>query len=190
MAVKGANKRYALRRPCENCPFRTDIPGYLRPERAREIAESIACGAEFPCHKTTVPDPDDDSLNVGAEHSQMCAGAMILMEHEQAPNQMLRVAERIGLYDAGKLDMDAPVARSFVEFIRHHGGDEEDQQTCEICNAGCEAPAGMLIQGHVITYDNSDVELYDCKSCGAMMCQSCSEGEEECPYCLEHADVG
>lgn len=40
---------FKLRRPCPNCPFRTDVPPYLRGARAEEIARSIANGSDFRC---------------------------------------------------------------------------------------------------------------------------------------------
>jgi len=33
--------RFSFRKPCRNCPFRIDIPGYLHEERAREIIEAL-----------------------------------------------------------------------------------------------------------------------------------------------------
>jgi len=49
------------------------------------------------------------------EESQHCAGALILMEKMKRPSQMMRIVERLGMYDATKLQMDAPVFSSFEE---------------------------------------------------------------------------
>lgn len=43
---------YNLKKPCANCPFRTDIKPFIRGERAEEICESIIDSQQsFPCHK-------------------------------------------------------------------------------------------------------------------------------------------
>lgn len=175
---------YKLRRPCAKCPFRTDVPGYLRRERAIEIARSIAEGSEFPCHETTVTDEDEfgeEHLVPGSE-SQFCAGALICMEKQEAPNQQVRIAERLGVYEAERLDMDAPVHSSFVAFVDHHG-EEESDTTCSVVNGNCEAPAGYMIGGSVIPGEGGDV--HECPTCGDMVCDSCSDDDGVCDYCSE-----
>lgn len=170
--------KYGLSKPCKDCPFRTDVPGYLRRDRAQEIAREIARGSTFPCHKTTVPDPEDESARMATQTSQMCAGAIIVMEHEDAPNQMLRIAERIGLYDRRKMDMNAPVHRSFAAFIRHHGdGDDwESAEPCSICGDGCEAPAGWMEGGVVVTNEDIDPSVMTvCPECEQPVCETCAQ---------------
>lgn len=48
---------------------------------------------------------------------QHCAGALILLEKLDRPSQMMRISERIGMYDRRKLDMDAPVFDTFRKMI-------------------------------------------------------------------------
>lgn len=112
---------YALIRPCPTCPFRTDIQPYLRKDRVREIEQSLVLG-EFYCHETTVEDEEYESGESdryyprgGEEH---CAGALILLEKLERSSQMMRIAERIGIYDRTKLDMTAPVFPTFQAMIR------------------------------------------------------------------------
>ena len=88
--------------PCDNCPFRSDVDFHLLPEMVEEILDAIT-NQTFACHKTT-DKPD-------SEHEH-CAGALILLEREENPNQMMRIAERLGMYDRTKLDMQAPVFES------------------------------------------------------------------------------
>lgn len=181
---------YALRRPCPNCPFRTDIPGYLREDRAREIAASLAGGAEFPCHKTTVPDPDDDGQNMATSDSQFCAGALIVLEHMGQPNQMMRIAERFGVYQPAKLDKETPVAYSLTEFVSHHAGrniaeELEEGDTCAVVDAGCLAPAGYMVGG-VVQRGTEFVDSY-CTCCGEPACENCME-EDVCNRCKEWED--
>ena len=40
-----------------------------------------------------------------------------LKEKEGQPDQMMRISERLGLYDHSKLDMDAPVYDSWEHMI-------------------------------------------------------------------------
>jgi hypothetical protein len=77
---------------------------------------------EFSCHKTVRYDSmreDDDGEpdfrtrdRRGEAH---CAGALILLEKLERPSQMMRIAERLRMYDARRLDMDAPVFDTFDE---------------------------------------------------------------------------
>lgn len=107
--------KFNLKRPCDNCPFRNDKPFYLNPERAEEIADSLLGDKSFSCHKTNGFDDDGDAVET--DESEHCAGAMILLEKLDRPNQMMRICERLRIYDRRKLDMDAPVFDSFEEFI-------------------------------------------------------------------------
>lgn len=104
------HKPYGLTTPCSNCPFRTDITPYLMPGRVREIERSLD-RCEFPCHKTTEHDEDGDVRR--SDKEMHCAGALILMEKEGRSSQMMRISERLGMYDHRKLDMAAPVFDTF-----------------------------------------------------------------------------
>jgi hypothetical protein len=52
-----ASAPFALKRPCGNCPFRTDRVPFLSRDRAQEIADSLLDGASFHCHKTLDYEP-------------------------------------------------------------------------------------------------------------------------------------
>jgi len=103
---------YNLRKPCADCPFRTDNDFHLTLARAQELSR---VSSEFACHKT-VDYSGEDGGRI-KEKSEHCAGALILAEHMQRPHQMMRICERIGMYDASKLEMDSPVFRSHIEMI-------------------------------------------------------------------------
>lgn len=94
--------KYDLYIPCGNCPFRREgfIP--LRPDRVEEIAEGMLStqGSEFACHKTT--DHDEDGETCTTKDSLHCAGALIFAEKSGNATQMMRICERIGMYDARK----------------------------------------------------------------------------------------
>jgi hypothetical protein len=180
------NRDYSLVRPCPKCPFRTDVSPYLTPERVAEIATDVQSGANFYCHQTTEYQEDEDGAGDMAivDTSMVCAGSMILMEKAGSPNQMLRIAERIGFYDPSRLDMDAPVHGSWIEMQRHF--EPEEVETCEIVNSGCEAPAGYAIGGGVVS--GTVAADYSCGWCGRAVCGNCSaevDGEQVCDDCRE-----
>jgi hypothetical protein len=119
--------KYGLVSPCKNCPFRTDIKPYITAARAADILRSQG---EFHCHKTITIGAEaiDDEVDcddtfrevIDDKNAQVCAGFLICLEHSGAPNQVMRIAERLGLYDRNKLRMDAPVYRGIEIAIRAH----------------------------------------------------------------------
>ena len=118
---RGSWMKYTMTDPCSNCPFRTDIEPFLRRERAREIADGLVRYQQtFQCHKTIdYSDVDDEGVgNDRTKNAQHCAGALIMLEHMDKPNQMMRICERLGLYDRRKLNMDAPVFKTSAAFVR------------------------------------------------------------------------
>lgn len=101
--------KFDLKQPCGNCPFRSDIPFHL--PRAGSIIKGITEGDKtFACHKTTI-DTGDGELTDGRD-SQHCAGALIFLEQQNRPNQMMRIAERLGMYNPTKLSKAVPVYKS------------------------------------------------------------------------------
>lgn len=111
--------RLDLTRPCKDCPFRKDVRPYLTPGRCEEILSEIINNQKtFSCHETTGVKGD-----VKGEE-QHCAGATILLEKINRPNQWMRWMERLHMYDRSKLDMDAPVYNSpeeMQEAYNEHG---------------------------------------------------------------------
>lgn len=111
---------FKLKRPCESCPFRSDIRGFLRRARAKEIAEALLHDQTFTCHKTLDYSEEDEKRHHILNTSSHCAGAAIFLEKQQRPNQMMRIAERLGMYRLADLDLEAPVFSTAEEFITHH----------------------------------------------------------------------
>jgi hypothetical protein len=54
---------------------------------------------------------------VETKDSQQCAGALILLEKLGLPSNLMRVMERIRVYDRRKLDMESPVFDSWEEMV-------------------------------------------------------------------------
>lgn len=109
--------KFEMTTPCSECPFRTDIRGYLRPGRSKEIISALLSGQTFSCHKTN---EYLDGEVIETHITQHCAGALIFLEKNERPNQMMRWMERIGMYDRDKLDMEAPVVASYREMEAIH----------------------------------------------------------------------
>lgn len=95
---------YTMTTPCAQCPFLKAMKHGYTLTRLRAFASG-----EFPCHQTAVVDDEGSgNFEIGPK-SVHCAGALIFNEKRGQPHQMMRICARIGLYDASKLDMAAPV---------------------------------------------------------------------------------
>src|SRR3546814_6242388 len=94
---------YTLTKPCEACPFRRGTPMVLTEGRCEEIIGGMLSrnGGEFPCHKTL--DYTDGGGGREKPNSQHCAGALIFAEKHENLKQILRITERLGMYDGPKL---------------------------------------------------------------------------------------
>ena len=92
---------YLMTTPCNACPFTMEEWQF-----DDEQLEDHSSG-EFACHKTC--DIDDEGVFEPRESSSHCAGALIYLEKRNRSHQMMRIAERINMYDRSRLDMDAKV---------------------------------------------------------------------------------
>lgn len=88
--------KFDLKQPCKDCPFikgsSTNIS--LAKGRIEGIVADLRADCSFTCHKT---------LDLPTMEQQHCAGALIFLEREERPNQMMRIAERLNMYDRTKL---------------------------------------------------------------------------------------
>lgn len=98
--------KYTMTQPCAQCPFTNKLKKGFTLKRLNEFAQG-----EFPCHKTATLDEDDEGGGEyeANEKSVHCAGALIFLEKRNAPHQMMRIAERFGVYDRTKLNMKSDV---------------------------------------------------------------------------------
>lgn len=90
-----------LSRPCDQCPFRVSMAHGF----PLSSLEEFASGA-FHCHKTGTQDEETGNY-IATPESLACAGALIYLEKRRRTNNLLRVMERLGVYDHWKLDRDA-----------------------------------------------------------------------------------
>lgn len=98
--------KYTQTTPCSECPF---LKKFKRSFTSKKL-QGFASG-EFPCHKSAEVDETEEGFGefVATEDSAHCAGALIYLEKRDAPHQMMRICERLRLYDRTKLDMEADV---------------------------------------------------------------------------------
>lgn len=94
--------RYTLTDPCDACPFLIGN-GFTYPALVAHAS------GEFACHKACVVDEDEGVFVPRNDKTPHCAGALIFLEKQERPHQMMRIVERLGLYDRTKLNMNAAV---------------------------------------------------------------------------------
>lgn len=99
---------FNLKRPCADCPFLVSRKFPLHRERQREIALNLLNDLTFTCHKTNTHCEESDDM-IETRKSEHCAGALIALEKIDRPNQLMRISERLGMYDRRKLDMTVKV---------------------------------------------------------------------------------
>lgn len=114
---------YDLTKPCADCPFRKGTPMSLHPDRVTEITDMMldSQGGVFPCHKTVDYDSEEaeegEGWRTGKQH---CAGALIFAEKHKNATQMMRIAERLGMYDAAKVLENSDLVFDSVEEMMEH----------------------------------------------------------------------
>ena len=91
-----------LKTPCKDCPFikGSSTNTTLAKGRLQGIKDDLRKDMSFTCHKT---------LEKPSNEQQHCAGALIFLEKENRPNQIMRIAERLGMYDHTKLKIDVDI---------------------------------------------------------------------------------
>lgn len=94
--------KYNLHKPCKECPFL--VGSGFEDERLEEFASG-----EFPCHMQSELNDESEYVERNNGKTNHCAGALIYLEKRNSPHQMMRICERLRMYDRRKLDMDADV---------------------------------------------------------------------------------
>ena len=97
-------------KPCKTCPFRTDENAlrYLGEKRAQEIVDSLLGDKSFTCH---------DDIDLDDKKKQHCVGATIILEKTNNPNQMMRICERLRLYDRHALSGHDEIFDDFDDWV-------------------------------------------------------------------------
>ena len=93
---------YKMKEPCDACPF-------LKGSGFTFKSLMAHASGEFACHKAC--DLNDEGTYEQKRNGKTphCAGALIFLEKREQPHQMMRIAERLGMYDRTALNMNSPV---------------------------------------------------------------------------------
>lgn len=194
MSNRTAQRPVVRPAPCVKCPFRGDVPIYLRHARREEIRDSIRNGGTFSCHETTSDDTDDDGydIKVAGPDAQACAGAIKAVLKGGGDTNQIRVMARLGLLDVDALEKSGAEVWDLDLWTIAEEGDTladtnaEFPEPCSISDPGCIAPAGWLIGGSV--QRGTDPADDECVMCGEPVCAACMEDNEYCPMCQEDLD--
>lgn len=184
---------------CRKCPFRSDVPIYLRADRRREIVDALVLRDEvFHCHEQVEYSddaPDEVGEYVVVHTGPMCAGAAKAVLAAGGTTNWLRGAARFGGADLDELASKGPAVWSLSVWpLVPEGGtaatwdpnEEEDAEvaTCSTVNAGCLAPAGYLgIGGSVVA--GTVAADGECATCGESLCSNCADEDGNCLMCSE-----
>lgn len=96
---------FDLKKTCKDCPFvlGSSTNRTLSSERLFEIKSDLLNDKSFMCHKTV--NYDDSSR----KREQHCVGAMMWLYNNEMPNQMMRVAERLGALRQEELSVNEEI---------------------------------------------------------------------------------
>lgn len=105
---------YRMKTPCKECPFLIGSGFTFKSlmDHAR---------GEFPCHKACNLNDEDVYVEKKGDKTPHCAGALIFLEKRNAPHQMMRIVERLGMYNHTELDMQANVGSKPKDYPAHGG---------------------------------------------------------------------
>lgn len=107
---------FACTKPCETCPFRVhgDKPiRHLHPDAVRDYWNA----QNFFCHSLYDYDNHSEDKRVS------CAGFLKAHETEGTPSQMMRIGQRLRLYDPTKLDTTVEVFTNVEDMVAAQGED-------------------------------------------------------------------
>lgn len=100
--------KYTMTTPCKECPF-------LRDSGFTFHSLVAHASGEFGCHKACELS-EESGVYEPKENTPHCAGALIFNEKRNQCHQMMRIAERLRIYDYRKLDMSANVGSTTREY--------------------------------------------------------------------------
>lgn len=74
-----------MKKPCQHCPFRSDVTPFLHPERGEELAYGSQNPYwSFACHKTTECDEDSEDGEMYAPCALRSAPECLPLERKEA----------------------------------------------------------------------------------------------------------
>lgn len=124
--------KYDMTKPCDACPFKRGSKLQLDSKRVDEIGGQFTTGGQagFVCHKTAEIDEDSGNFvpkrhDAEGPESRHCAGALIFAEKNGTPSQMMRIAERLGMYDRSALELHHDEVYDDIDDMRAHALDAD-----------------------------------------------------------------
>ena len=132
--------KFDMKRPCENCPFRTDKTAirFANPARAEEIAWSAFLFG-FPCHTTADyfedhydydydSDAETNSGYIFGSDTQHCAGYLIMQIKESEGKTWPGIGHDQNLIARlqASLDFDSPVFNDLSSFYQANQPEIQD----------------------------------------------------------------
>ena len=136
---------------------------------------------------------DDEGFRSPKKGEANCGGFLIFNEKVGNSTQMMRIAERLGLYSPERAKNQDAVFDSLRELMASCDDAEEVEEItpCTVADPGCEAPAGF--QNSNGTFEGEDSAEFECAACGDPVCGTCStevkvkrKKTRLCNYCREH----
>lgn len=108
--------KFTIKRPCEHCPFRSDVHPFLR--RAPQIAKQMKDDHYwFACHETTGV---SKGKRVRRSDQSHCMGLAAVLWSMGMPNIAMRLALSFKMITVAQLEAPKNTFRSLTEFVQHH----------------------------------------------------------------------
>lgn len=182
--------------PCQHCPFRKDVPIYLRLGRRAEIADSLFDGMDFPCHATVRQMEDDDGEAwQDTDGAKTCAGAAKALMAAGGTTQWMRISERLGMADLDRTAEAGAEVWDLGDWVRlaegatgaeptWEVGDEDGVRTCSVVDGDCLAPAGYLTASGAAKHGTEEADG-ECPVCEEPVCSNCADDQGRCSMCTE-----
>jgi hypothetical protein len=128
------DRHFALKKPCENCPFRCDGKAIdLAPGRLTGIIRDLLTddGSTFQCHKTVHSDRggewSDDGDYVPSGDESMCAGAAAFLMKNGRPNIAMRLGFMSGIIKPDHWDKAKPLVIGGIARLQETGNADHRQ---------------------------------------------------------------
>lgn len=104
-----------MEKPCQHCPYRTDVKPFLTPERGADLAFATTNPYNsFPCHKTT--ESDGDGYCYETEDSKQCAGFLTLQAQSgELPYEDFKPSWDVIYIDPGEMEWAYESAENWME---------------------------------------------------------------------------
>lgn len=183
--------------PCAKCPFRKDVPIYLRRGARLEIAENLRHDGTFYCHATVDYDTEDEDDQPNTSGSTPCHGAIKALAIDGGASQLTRVSGRLGMLDLDEVEAHPIQTWGLDEWTRlaeEATGDNpeweidaDEVETCSVVGPDCEAPAGFLSDNGAVSHGTEEA-TERCKTCDEPVCSACISPGGYCDGCARWDD--